>query len=197
MNLGEETDHKLGNGEIVKTEVTFTRKSSKKVSKGWEDSLPKKYVDFSDNSPILGSFDKANPCSISRKVESRQLRIKRPASSTRQADIVVDDFKANDFDSDDELSAPISNLSTWAFSRGTTFTTQILQDLNSIIFPSKGKSLFGEEWLGKGFVFRDDEELRYGLVQIKGGPCGLLAGVQSFVVKHLLSERNKSKILYF
>ncbi|KAI8928315.1 hypothetical protein BC831DRAFT_118215 [Entophlyctis helioformis] len=51
----------------------------------------------------------------------------------------------------------------------------------------RGRSWFGEEWLGKGFVFRDTIDLAYGLVQLKGGPCGLLAAVQAHVIKNLVN----------
>jgi hypothetical protein len=195
MNFGDKSDlNKLGNGEIVQTAVTSLRKKSGK--KGWEDAPPKKFVDLSDSAPILGAFDTANPCAITRPIEATQLRIRRPKSSAYQTDIIVDDFNADEFDSEDELSVPVSNLSTWAQSRGTPISSQILQDLNSIIFPPRGKSTFGEEWLGKGFVFRDEEELKYGLIQLKGGPCGLLAAVQAFIVRHLVYEENMPKISY-
>jgi hypothetical protein len=189
------SDHQLGNGEIVQST------SSKK--KGWEDAAAqaldgnphknahKKVVDFSNSGPILGAFDMTNPCAITRIKEAPQLRIKK-STSARQTDIILADF--SDFDSEDELSVPVSNLSTWAFSRGSQISAQVLKDLNSIIFPPKGKSTFGEEWLGKGFVFRDEEELKYGLIQLKGGPCGLLAAVQAFVIKNLLYEENMPEI---
>lgn len=196
MNFGDASDRKLGNGEIVHTEVPPSRKSIRGASKGWEDAAPKKYVDVSESAPILGAFDTANPCAVNRPIEVQKLRIKRPSSSARQIDIIVDDFHADDFDSEDELSVPVSDLSTWAYSRGIPISSQLLQDFNSIIFPFKGKSSFGEEWLGKGFVFRDEEELRYGLVQIKGGPCGLLAAVQAFVIKYLVFDESGPKLPY-
>jgi hypothetical protein len=39
----------------------------------------------------------------------------------------------------------------------------------------------------QGFYF--DKKLVYGLYQDKGGPCGILAGVQAFFLKHLLFVR--------
>ncbi|KAI9326595.1 hypothetical protein DFJ73DRAFT_783310 [Zopfochytrium polystomum] len=90
--------------------------------------------------------------------------------------------------------------------RGSLITSQKAWAVRACVFPgngvvggagetSRGRATFGEEWRGKGFVFNGEGsgELGYGLVQIKGGPCGLLAVVQAFVVKHLVfSESNKA-----
>jgi hypothetical protein len=41
------------------------------------------------------------------------------------------------------------------------------------------------EWLTQGLAFSDEEGLRYGLLQHKGGPCGALACVNAEAVRHL------------
>ncbi len=46
--------------------------------------------------------------------------------------------------------------------------------------------LYPEGWVGQAFTFRQDGPLNFGLVQKKGGPCGVLAVVQAFILKHLL-----------
>ncbi|XP_030583406.1 probable ubiquitin carboxyl-terminal hydrolase MINDY-4 isoform X2 [Archocentrus centrarchus] len=57
-----------------------------------------------------------------------------------------------------------------------------------------GSSLncFSVEWRNQGFTFSDTHDLRYGIVQRKGGPCGVLASVQAFVLKKLLFENSES-----
>uniref|UniRef100_A0A3Q4HUL1 Ubiquitin carboxyl-terminal hydrolase MINDY n=1 Tax=Neolamprologus brichardi TaxID=32507 RepID=A0A3Q4HUL1_NEOBR len=57
-----------------------------------------------------------------------------------------------------------------------------------------GSSLncFNIEWRNQGFTFSDTHDLRYGIVQRKGGPCGVLASVQAFVLKKLLFESTES-----
>uniref|UniRef100_H9H7N9 Ubiquitin carboxyl-terminal hydrolase MINDY n=1 Tax=Monodelphis domestica TaxID=13616 RepID=H9H7N9_MONDO len=45
---------------------------------------------------------------------------------------------------------------------------------------------FNEEWKVQNFTFSEVSQLRYGLVQNKGGPCGVLAAVQGCVLKNLL-----------
>ncbi|XP_062412893.1 probable ubiquitin carboxyl-terminal hydrolase MINDY-4 [Sardina pilchardus] len=49
-------------------------------------------------------------------------------------------------------------------------------------------SYFGEEWKCQSFGFSDKPSLRYGIVQKKGGPCGVLASVQACVLQKLLFE---------
>ncbi|XP_023565731.1 probable ubiquitin carboxyl-terminal hydrolase MINDY-4 [Octodon degus] len=45
---------------------------------------------------------------------------------------------------------------------------------------------FNEEWKLQSFSFSDTASLRYGIVQNKGGPCGVLAAVQGCVLQKLL-----------
>ncbi|KAK2548330.1 putative ubiquitin carboxyl-terminal hydrolase MINDY-4 [Acropora cervicornis] len=68
--------------------------------------------------------------------------------------------------------------------------------LKTLIF-GNGKASFAPEWRKQGFSFCDLYGLEYGIVQLKGGPCGVLASVQGFVLKHLklhpsLRERTKA-----
>ena len=46
-----------------------------------------------------------------------------------------------------------------------------------------GKGHLHDSWK-QGFFF--DENLKYGVYQDQGGPCGILATVQAFFLKHLL-----------
>ncbi|CAH7147879.1 Mindy4 [Phodopus roborovskii] len=47
---------------------------------------------------------------------------------------------------------------------------------------------FSEEWKLQNFSFSDTASLKYGIVQNKGGPCGVLAAVQGCVLQKLLFE---------
>jgi hypothetical protein len=55
--------------------------------------------------------------------------------------------------------------------------------LDKLVFGGRG--LFQEEW-HQGFFFSDQPDLRYGLVQLHGGPCGIIAVVQAYVIKELV-----------
>ena len=46
-----------------------------------------------------------------------------------------------------------------------------------------GKGHLHDSWM-QGFFF--DENIKYGIKQVQGGPCGILATVQAFFLKHLL-----------
>lgn len=60
-------------------------------------------------------------------------------------------------------------------------------DLDKLVFgPSwRGPKMFQEEW-HQGFFFNDVPDLKYGLVQLAGGSCGVLAVVQAYILKELI-----------
>lgn len=46
--------------------------------------------------------------------------------------------------------------------------------------------VFTTEWSTQSFTFCDIAKLKFGLVQKKGGPCGVIASVQAYVLLELL-----------
>ncbi|MBN3282269.1 MINY4 hydrolase, partial [Polyodon spathula] len=64
-------------------------------------------------------------------------------------------------------------------------------DLKNILFGSS-LACFNDEWKIQSFPFNDLPDLRYGIVQKKGGPCGVLASVQACVLQKLLFEETNS-----
>ncbi|XP_005512473.2 probable ubiquitin carboxyl-terminal hydrolase MINDY-4 [Columba livia] len=69
----------------------------------------------------------------------------------------------------------------------------LAKELKNLLF---GSSLccFSEEWKIQSFTFNSIPQLKYGIVQKKGGPCGVLAAVQACVLQKLIfadSNRNK------
>uniref|UniRef100_A0A3B5KY28 Ubiquitin carboxyl-terminal hydrolase MINDY n=1 Tax=Xiphophorus couchianus TaxID=32473 RepID=A0A3B5KY28_9TELE len=63
----------------------------------------------------------------------------------------------------------------------------VAQELKTILLGSS-LSCFSTEWKNQGFTFSDTHDLGYGIVQRKGGPCGVLASIQAFFLKKLLFE---------
>ncbi|XP_057587892.1 probable ubiquitin carboxyl-terminal hydrolase MINDY-4 isoform X2 [Hippopotamus amphibius kiboko] len=61
----------------------------------------------------------------------------------------------------------------------------VAKDLKTILFGSSF-CCFNEEWKLQSFSFNDSASLKYGIVQNKGGPCGVLAAVQACVLQKLL-----------
>uniref|UniRef100_A0A672JSR2 Ubiquitin carboxyl-terminal hydrolase MINDY n=1 Tax=Salarias fasciatus TaxID=181472 RepID=A0A672JSR2_SALFA len=66
----------------------------------------------------------------------------------------------------------------------------IPQELKAVLLGS-GLNCFSAEWRNQGFAFSETFDLRYGIVQKKGGPCGVLASIQAFVLKILLFENTE------
>ncbi|KAG7488752.1 hypothetical protein MATL_G00038420 [Megalops atlanticus] len=66
--------------------------------------------------------------------------------------------------------------------------------LKEVLFGSSMKC-FNEEWKAQSFTFSDIPGVRYGIVQKKGGPCGVLASVQACVLQKLLFEETSCQKL--
>ncbi|KAJ1334892.1 hypothetical protein BSLG_008046 [Batrachochytrium salamandrivorans] len=101
--------------------------------------------------------------------------------------------------SDDEGNMTIQNpvVSIWNESRGIRISPHQAGELRRLLFSpdqARGRMWFGDGWRNKGFVFQDKPHLGYGLVQTKGGPCGLLAATQALVVKNLIYAKEFSAI---
>ncbi|XP_042550991.1 probable ubiquitin carboxyl-terminal hydrolase MINDY-4 [Dipodomys spectabilis] len=63
----------------------------------------------------------------------------------------------------------------------------LAKEVKTLLFGS-AFCCFNEEWKLQSFSFNDSDSLKYGIVQNKGGPCGVLAAVQSCVLQKLLFE---------
>ncbi|KAG8443471.1 hypothetical protein GDO86_012027 [Hymenochirus boettgeri] len=68
---------------------------------------------------------------------------------------------------------------------GTPIHLEQAVEIKKILF---GSSLgcFSNEWKIQSFTFNNRDTVKYGFVQKKGGPCGVLAAVQGCVLKNLL-----------
>ncbi|TRZ13273.1 hypothetical protein HGM15179_013831, partial [Zosterops borbonicus] len=69
----------------------------------------------------------------------------------------------------------------------------LAKELKNLLF---GSSLccFSEEWKIQSFTFSNIPQLKYGIVQKKGGPCGVLAAVQACVLQQLIfADTNRNK----
>ncbi|XP_057642140.1 probable ubiquitin carboxyl-terminal hydrolase MINDY-4 isoform X1 [Chionomys nivalis] len=63
----------------------------------------------------------------------------------------------------------------------------LAKEMKTLLFGSTF-CCFSEEWKLQNFSFSDTASLKYGIVQNKGGPCGVLAAVQGCVLQKLLFE---------
>ncbi|KAK3592961.1 hypothetical protein CHS0354_023182 [Potamilus streckersoni] len=67
---------------------------------------------------------------------------------------------------------------------------QTATELKTLVFGSALQN-FNDEWRLQSFCFCDTPGLRFGIVQKKGGPCGVLASVQACMLQELLFSKNK------
>ncbi|XP_012496172.1 PREDICTED: protein FAM188B [Propithecus coquereli] len=63
----------------------------------------------------------------------------------------------------------------------------VAKEIKTLLFGSSF-CCFNEEWKLQSFSFSNTASLKYGIVQKKGGPCGVLAAVQGCVLQKLLFE---------
>jgi hypothetical protein len=61
--------------------------------------------------------------------------------------------------------------------------------LRTLLFGSISQS-FNDEWKIQSLKFCDYAKLKFGLVQKKGGPCGVLAAIQSYILVELIFGNN-------
>ncbi|GMI82977.1 hypothetical protein like AT1G43690 [Hibiscus trionum] len=69
---------------------------------------------------------------------------------------------------------------------GNELSEKEAYNLFSIVFGSGVSKDILAQWSNQGIRFSSDPETSMGLVQHEGGPCGVLAAIQAFVLKHLL-----------
>ncbi|CAN0505460.1 unnamed protein product, partial [Ectocarpus sp. 8 AP-2014] len=67
----------------------------------------------------------------------------------------------------------------------TAVTELQANGVRELVFGNPSKR-FNDAWREQGFFFCGEEFLRYGLVQAEGGPCGVLAAVQAFVLEDMI-----------
>ncbi|NXN45860.1 MINY4 hydrolase, partial [Rhinoptilus africanus] len=122
---------------------------------------------------------------------------KSPTSNCYKEDQMKDVLELIDVE-DEERTGEVSknpDLSTQCLLRvvSKAIDISLAKELKNLLF---GSSLccFSEEWKIQSFTFNNIPQLKYGIVQKKGGPCGVLAAVQACVLQQLIfadSNRNK------
>ncbi|XP_032620560.1 putative ubiquitin carboxyl-terminal hydrolase MINDY-4 [Chelonoidis abingdonii] len=123
-------------------------------------------------------------------------RRKTPSSISYKSDQMKDVLELVDFD-DEATIGEVSRIPELS----TLYTPEIVSKAIDISLAKEIKNLlfgsslccFSEEWKIQNFTFNSVPQLKYGIVQKKGGPCGVLAAVQACVLQQLLfgdSHRN-------
>ncbi|KAM5156845.1 putative ubiquitin carboxyl-terminal hydrolase MINDY-4 [Mantella aurantiaca] len=101
----------------------------------------------------------------------------------------VDDMKLDDVEEDllaaDSIGIPEVITRNRVQMEERPIDLQQAVELKNLLFGSPLRC-FSEEWKIQSFTFCNTEHLKYGFVQKKGGPCGVLAAVQACLLKNLL-----------
>ncbi|KAJ7319204.1 hypothetical protein OS493_036367 [Desmophyllum pertusum] len=123
--------------------------------------------------------------STSHKTSTRNQPVSNSRSQkARSSDLVFEDVD-EDFDQElGQLSLGPKKIASVDV-QSKPISLEIAMGLKNLIFGTATTS-FTPEWRNQSFSFCDLYQLEYGIVQLKGGPCGVLAAVQGFVLKHLL-----------
>ncbi|DAZ98098.1 TPA: hypothetical protein N0F65_005260 [Lagenidium giganteum] len=132
--------------------------------------------------------------------EVTQMRKVEPAVSKASVELTMEDCE--DFDAvgpaisrtnpsavSEKSAVHQASLSSSSSSNeeGRVPTPDEIEALRRLMFPDD-KFQFSSHWDEQGFLFSDVEGLRYGLVQHEGGPCGVLAVVQAYLIRFLLGD---------
>ncbi|XP_052420160.1 probable ubiquitin carboxyl-terminal hydrolase MINDY-4 isoform X1 [Carassius gibelio] len=121
-------------------------------------------------------------------------RLKNSAPSPKLDGLHVLEMVLDDLENEESL-CDVSRTSVPELSLDKTPMDQMTATaLKEIIFGSS-MACFTEEWKRQNLTFSDTPGLKYGIVQKKGGPCGVLAAVQACVLQKLLFEESSSHSL--
>ncbi|KAL1023122.1 hypothetical protein UPYG_G00036660 [Umbra pygmaea] len=130
---------------------------------------------------------------VDGKVGKEMHRTRRTQSINNQnVDLHMSEMILDDIDDDDEDFRQLATLSFHSSSLPQPFWDSEPMDqltasaLKELILGSSSR--FSVEWMSQSLTFSDIPDLRYGIVQKKGGPCGVLASVQACVLQKLLFE---------
>ena len=75
-------------------------------------------------------------------------------------------------------------LGAVANAKGDPIDLELATELKQLLFGNANRD-FPPGWKNQAFEFSDRDLIKFGLVQHRGGPCGVLAAVQAFIVKFL------------
>ncbi|TWW57963.1 probable ubiquitin carboxyl-terminal hydrolase MINDY-4 [Takifugu flavidus] len=197
-------------GPVTKTSLSTN-------SKGQNQRLPKKDEDYRQNNaePLMAgvhhkssitqgnSGESTRGCQDLRKASERQQRgnsyktegldspkTQKVRSGPEVSELNVSEMVLDDISDDDLQEVSRASLQRTAADHsfdGRPMDQHMATELKAVLLGSCVKC-FPLEWRSQAFTFSEMHDLRYGIVQKKGGPCGVLASVQAFVLKMLLFE---------
>ncbi|XP_071947086.1 probable ubiquitin carboxyl-terminal hydrolase MINDY-4 [Antedon mediterranea] len=129
--------------------------------------------------------------------ERPQSRRRKSSTKMREKSTTLGDVELGDLDDlDDGITEKVgpktmpSGLQSKINFSSKPITLNEAMELKNLIFGTS-QSAFNDEWYKQGFGFSNAARLEYGIVQHKGGPCGILASVQACMLQQLLFGERK------
>ncbi|XP_061594317.1 probable ubiquitin carboxyl-terminal hydrolase MINDY-4 [Cololabis saira] len=118
-------------------------------------------------------------------LNTKKLKTRANVSDLDASDMVLDDIDDDDLQEFSKVSIQ-RTVAECHYAR-RPMDQHTAMELKTVLLGSS-LNCFSAEWRNQGFTFSDADDLRYGIVQRKGGPCGVLASIQVIVLKKLLFE---------
>ncbi|XP_070584129.1 probable ubiquitin carboxyl-terminal hydrolase MINDY-4 isoform X2 [Erythrolamprus reginae] len=109
-----------------------------------------------------------------------------PTSESRKDHWPKDSLELVDVEDEEDIGVDLEPLDLYKCQVTTKpMDLNLAKNLKVLLFGSR-LGCFNEEWKKQNFTFSENPQLKYGIMQKKGGPCGVLAAVQAHVLQHLI-----------
>lgn len=175
------------------TATTEDYRESANWTNGLNTTKSKPSSSLEGESSMFSNLNKGTKDHSERMSEVKH-RLKNSAPSPKLDGLHVLEMVLDDIENEESL-CDVSRTSMPELSLDKTPMDQMTATaLKEIIFGSP-MACFTEEWKQQNFTFSDTPGLKYGIVQKKGGPCGVLAAVQACVLQKLLFGESNSDSL--
>lgn len=165
------------------TDVAVSPQSQQPNCKPSSPTSPRTFL-RSQSAPRLESTRrKSNSVVATGSPKSRASRDGTGETSPKLYARANNDIEVSDVTDQDVYIDPLVITAQQATFR--PITRQEATELKELLFGTRNGK-FGEEWASQGFTFTKSNAVPYGLLQKQGGPCGVLAAVQAYMIKELL-----------
>ncbi|KAM4739145.1 putative ubiquitin carboxyl-terminal hydrolase MINDY-4 isoform 2-T2 [Anableps anableps] len=189
----QESIRKRQNQRAEVSQPLFRREEESKESQdGLELTVKNTSSRDEEDLEFIGSTEENQEEKSYRRKEQRTAKTKvktRPnVHELNVSEMVLDDVDDCDGLLEVSLQRAVSKFK-FAGCRMDQYTATELK----MVLLGSSRSCFSTEWKNQGFTFSETHDLRYGIVQRKGGPCGVLASIQAFFLKKLLFENTDGR----
>uniref|UniRef100_A0A4W5NPK5 Ubiquitin carboxyl-terminal hydrolase MINDY n=1 Tax=Hucho hucho TaxID=62062 RepID=A0A4W5NPK5_9TELE len=182
------------NHKNIRDEPLLTTVQSQRMVKGLTELSPADPMRESQqpwHSTLGKGFDE-DGYGFERVGKDKHKTSKTKSMTNQNVNLHMSEMILDDIDDDEELRE-LSRVSCHSSSLPQTTSDSQPMDQHTAIalkelILGSSTSCFSAEWRSQSFTFSDAPDLRYGLVQKKGGPCGVLASVQACILQKLLFE---------